>query len=183
MKTFLKAHGNRFGTLHLALRLGFAAAGSVCLGQTAYAATATATGPMTVTATVASTCAVGASTLAFGSITSAAITAGNADSTGTVTVNCTSGSSYSVALNAGLGSGATVALRKMSAGAQQTLSYTIYISAERTTIWGDGTAASAPVLGVGTGASQTISAYGRIFAGQTVSASAYSDTVNVTITY
>jgi spore coat protein U-like protein len=179
MKTATHSHGKRSGTLRLAFWLGLAA-GPIGLAQTAQAATAT--GPMTVTATVASTCAVGASSLAFGSIPSTAILAGNIDATGTVTVNCTSGSSYSVALNAGLGTDATVTVRKMSASAQL-LSYTIYTSAERTTVWGDGTVTSVPITGTGTGAMQTISAYGRIFSGQNITASAYSDTVNVTITY
>src|SRR5450830_124043 len=85
------------------------------VGFTQIAYSATASGPMTVSATVSSSCVVGTSTLAFGSATSAAITAGNVDATGTVTVNCTSGSTYSVALDAGAGTGATIAIRKMAA--------------------------------------------------------------------
>ncbi|MFZ6849198.1 Csu type fimbrial protein [Undibacterium sp. RuRC25W] len=152
------------------------------VGFTQIAYSATASGPMSVSATVSSSCVVGTSTLAFGSATSAAITAGNVDATGTVTVNCTSGSTYSVALDAGAGTGATIAIRKMSAGAQS-LSYTIYSDTGRTTIWGNGTLASVPVAGTGTGTVQSISAYGRIFAGQNVTAVAYADTINVTITY
>jgi spore coat protein U-like protein len=147
-----------------------------------WAAVATATGPMTVTATVASTCAVGASTLAFASATSAAIAAGNVDATGAIVVNCTSGSSYTVSLDAGTGTGATIASRKMTSGAQL-LSYSVYTTAARTTVWGDSAAGSATVAGVGTGASQTLAAYGRIFAGQVVGAATYADTVNVTVTY
>jgi spore coat protein U-like protein len=181
MNPEMHADGKPIRRGRLALRLGIAAAAS-CIGQMAYAATITATGPMTISATVASSCTIGASTLAFGSATSAAITAGNIDAIGTVTVNCTSGSAYSVALDAGAGTGATVAIRKMSAG-PQLLSYSIYTSAARTTVWGDGTAASVPVAGTGNGTSQTISAYGRVFAGQIVTATTYADTVNVTITY
>jgi len=70
----------------------------------------------------------------------------------------------------------------MSAGAQS-LSYTVYSDTGRTTIWGNGTLASVPVAGTGTGTVQSISAYGRIFAGQNVTAAAYADTINVTITY
>jgi spore coat protein U-like protein len=149
------------------------------LNQQAYAATAT--GVMTVTATITSTCAVGASSLAFTSATSAAIAAGNVDAIGTVSVNCTTGSPYTIGLDAGAGVGATIASRKMSAGTLQ-LSYTVYTSAARTTVWGDGTGAE-KVSGIGNGAVQSISAYGRIFAGQVVPAAAYADTVNVTITY
>ena len=151
----------------------------VGLNQQAYAATAT--GVMTVTATITSTCSVGASNLAFTSATSAAIAAGNVDAIGTVSVNCTTGSPYTIGLDAGTGVGATIASRKMSAGTLQ-LSYTVYTSAARTTVWGDGTGAE-KVSGIGNGAAQSISAYGRIFAGQVVPAAAYADTVNVTITY
>lgn len=151
------------------------------LGAHQTVSAATATGVMTVTATITSTCTVGASSLSFTSATSAAIAAGNVDAIGTVTVNCTSGSPYTIGLDAGAGTGATVASRKMAAGIQL-LSYTVYTSAARTTVWGDGTS-SEKVSGIGNGALQSISAYGRIFAGQVVGAAAYTDTVNVTVTY
>jgi spore coat protein U-like protein len=129
---------------------------------------------------VASTCIVGTSTLAFGSATSAAIQAGNIDATGTVSVNCTTGSAYTIALDAGGGTGATAASRKMTSGTNL-LSYTVYTTAARTTVW-DATGPGS-VTGTGTGALQSISAYGRIFSGQTVPAATYTDTVNVTVTY
>jgi len=154
--------------------------GALGLGQAANAATAT--GSMAVSATVASTCVVGASTLAFGILTSAAIQAGNVDATGTVTVNCTTGSAYTVALGAGAGSGATAASRKMTSGTTL-LNYSIYTTTGRTTVWGDGTDASVTVAGTGTGTDQTINAFGRILSGQTVPASVYTDTVSVTVTY
>lgn len=145
---------------------------------------ATATGVMTVTATVAATCVVGASSLAFPTATSAAVAAGNVDAAGTVSVNCTTGSAYTVSLGAGTGTGATVASRKMKASTgNQLLNYSVYTSEARTSVWGDGTATSGSVTGIGTGANQTIAAYGRIFSGQVVPAATYSDTLNVTITY
>lgn len=165
--------------LHPALRLGLMA---VALGLSPAAYAATAIGTMSVTATVASSCIVGASSLAFGSVTSAAIQAGNIDAVGAVTVNCTTGSAYTVSLDAGSGSGATVAIRKMTSGAN-ILNYSIYTVAGRTTVWGDTTAASVTVAGTGNGTVQSISAFGRIFSGQTVPAASYTDTVNVTITY
>jgi len=179
MNTRKRLMGKPSSTFCVALRLGLAM-GMIGLGQASYAATAT--GTMTVTATVSSTCVVGASSLAFSSATSAAIAAGNVDATGTVTVNCTTGSPYTISLDAGTGTGATVATRKMSSGAQL-LSYSVYTTAARTTVWGDGTASSGTVTGTGSGTSQSISAYGRIFAGQVVTAATYSDTINVTVTY
>lgn len=167
--------------LRISLRLGLLVA---ALGLCQAANAATATGVMTVTATVASSCTVGTSTLAFGSVTSAAIQAGNIDATGSVTVNCTTGSAYTVTLGAGAGTGATFASRKMTSGAPVTLlNYSIYTTAGRATVWGEGTAASVTVAGTGSGAVQTIDAFGRIFSGQTVPALTYTDTVAVTVTY
>lgn len=149
---------------------------------------ADATGSMTVKATVASSCIVGTSNLDFGAPTSAAIQAGNVDASGTVSVNCTTGSPYTVALGAGAGTGATVAERVMTSPAgtspvtpMSTLNYTIYKESSHTTVWG--TADGATVAGTGNGEMQSISAYGRILATQTVRAGIYNDIVAVTVTY
>jgi len=179
LKTNARPVGKLEFALRPAIRLGVVAA-ALCLSPAVFAASAV--GTMSVTATVASSCIVGTSSLAFGSVTSAAIQAGNIDAIGTVTVNCTMGSAYTVALDVGTGVGATFPIRKMTAGANL-LSYSVYTLAARTTVWGDGTATTVTVTGTGSGAAQSISAYGRIFSGQTVPAAAYTDTVNVTITY
>ena len=152
-----------------------------CFCQGAQAATAS--GPMTATASVLASCVVGASALAFPSATSAAIAAANVDAVGNVTVNCTLGSGYTVSLDAGSGTGATLATRKMGAGNNQWLAYSIYTTANRTTVWGDGTSGSTTIGGTGTGLSQSIFAYGRIFSGQIATAANYADIVNVTVRY
>jgi spore coat protein U-like protein len=161
---------------------------SLAAGLAPMADAAEATGQMTVKATVASSCVVGASNLDFGTPSSAAIQAGNIDATGTVIVNCTTGAAYTVALGAGMGAGATIAVRSMTSPATTTppvplslLNYTIYADASRTTVWG--TATGATVSGIGTGVNQTISAYGRIISPQTVRSGNYTDTVAVTVTY
>ncbi len=167
--------------------LGFAlasagiAAGVFGMGQSAQAATAS--GPMTVTATVLASCVVGASALAFPAATSAAIYAGNVDAVGNVTVNCTSGAGYTVSLDAGSGTGGTLASRKMGAGGNQWLAYSIYTTANHTTVWGDGTSGSGTIGGTGSGVNQSIFAYGRIFGGQIATAANYADIVNVTVRY
>jgi len=56
----------------------------------------------------ANSCSANASGIAFGSYYGSVV-----DITGTVTVTCTSGQAYDIALNAGLASGATVTTRKM----------------------------------------------------------------------
>ncbi len=141
-----------------------------------------ATGVMTVTATVAASCIVGTSTLAFGTTTSAAILAGNTDAQGAVDVNCTNGSAYIIALDIGAGSGATFASRTMTAGTNL-LNYTVFTDTGRTTVWGDGTSNSITVSGIGTGLAQSLAAYGRIFADQNALAANYSDVIAVSVSY
>ena len=165
--------------LRQAWRLGLIVS-AIGLGQGAMAATAI--GPMPVAIVVSGACNVVTAALTFPGTTSADIASGNVDATGNVTVNCSTGATYAVSLNAGAGTGATLASRKMAAGAQL-LNYSIYSSAARTSVWGDGTAGSVTVAGTGSGADQSIAAYGRIFSGQTVPAASYADTVNVTVVY
>jgi len=157
-----------------------ALAAALCLCSTTNAATAT--GIMSVTATVASTCIVGTSTLAFGSTSSTAILADNIDAVGAVSVNCTNGSVYTVALGIGIGAGATFPIRNMTSG-EDVLNYTVYTEAAHTNLWGDGTSGSQTVEGTGTGLVQSISAYGRIFSGQNAPAASYTDTISVSVSY
>ncbi len=156
------------------------AAAALCMSQTSMATDVT--GIVSVSASVTPDCAVGTSTLAFGSASSATIQAGNVDATGTVSVNCTAGVGYTIKLDVGAGAGATFASRKMTSGANL-LNYSIYDSAGRTSVWGDGTGATVTVASTGTGAAQSISAYGRIFGAQTPPPGTYTDTVNVTVSY
>ena len=166
-------------TVRAAAALGLLIGG---IGLHEIAAAATTGGPLLVTATVTASCSVGASSLAFPSATSAAIAAGNVDASGNITVNCTDGACYTVKLDAGSGTGATMGSRKMASGALL-MSYTVYTTAARTSVWGDGSGSTSTVTGTGNGASQTLPAYGRIFSGQTVTAANYADTVNVTVSY
>ncbi len=130
-----------------------------------------------VSATVVSTCAVTASALAFGNYSMA-----QSDSAASMNVTCTNGTPFTVSSNAGLGSGASVATRKMTGPSGQTLNYSLFQDAGRTTLWGQ-TTGTDTVAGTGTGASQTMSVYGRIPAGQGAAAGVYTDTVTVTVTY
>lgn len=140
---------------------------------------ATATTTFSVTATVLQVCAVSASTLAFGNYdpTSATPT----DGTTTVSVTCTNGTAYTIGLNAGTGSGATVASRKMTASSNL-LNYTLYQDNLRATVWGN-TVSTDTVAGTGSGAAIPHTVYGRIPAQQTAPTGSYSDTVTVTVTY
>lgn len=139
---------------------------------------ATATTTMAVSATVLSSCIVVASPLVFGNYDPTSATA--KDATTTIAVTCTSGTAYNVGLDAGGASGATVTTRKLVNGANL-LPYAIYKEVGRTNNWGDTT--TDRVSGTGNGALQSLTVYGSIPAGAAVPAGAYTDTVNVTVTY
>lgn len=137
---------------------------------------ATSNSSMPVSATVQATCSITASPLAFGTYSSAQL-----DAATTLAVNCTNTTSYNVGLDAGGGTGATVAQRKMVNGAQ-TLNYTVYSDTGRANVWG-ATVGTNTVAGTGTGAVQTLNVYGRIAAGQAPTPGSYVDTLTATITY
>ncbi len=147
----------------------------VSVPQSAFATTGTTT--IAVSATVTNTC-----TLTAGSLTFAAYTGVVDNTTGTFTVNCTNNGDYTIALNKGLGTGATVTTRQMMFGTY-TLGYTIFTTAGGSTVWGDGTGSTVTVAGVGTGLAQTINVYGQIPAGETAISGTYTDTITATVTY
>lgn len=149
-------------------------------GLPAQAAAQTASSTLGVTATVSASCTVTTSPVAFGSVN----TLGSAvDATGGLTVTCTNGTDWSAAAGAGTGPGASVVGRKMSAGSD-ILNYSLYVDSNRTSVWGDGSASSAPITDEGTGSAQSVTIYGRVQAGQSAArAGSYSDTVAVTVSY
>jgi spore coat protein U-like protein len=144
---------------------------------TAMAATDTDT--MTVTATVIASCNVAADDLALGNYDPVAPTPLAAATA--IDVICTNGTSYSIALDEGQGSGASVATRKMTSGAN-TLNYSLYQDASHTDLWGE-TQGVNTVDDTGTGAVQSFDVYGLVPAAQAAPAGAYSDTINVAVTY
>lgn len=119
-------------------------------------------------------------TLAFGSYTAASALPG----TTAFNVTCTFGTSYSLGLNAGTSTSATVTTRKMTNGSasapNNTLAYGLYRDAQHNTNWDN--AASGGYTGNGT--AQLVTVYGLIPAGQyTAAAGDYSDTITLTLTY
>jgi len=160
-----------------ALKLASALVCAAVLTPVAIAATTTTT--FTVTATVLSVCSVAATNLAFGNYDASSGTANDASST--VTVTCTPSETYDVGLDAGTGSGATVAVRRMTNGGN-TLDYSLYQDAGRTTVWGQ-TIGTNTQAGTGNGSGQAFTVYGRIPTAQYVAAGNYSDTITATVTY
>ena len=142
-------------------------------------AVTTLTTSMGVSAAVASGCTIVALPLAFGAYDNTA--ASPNDAATTVTVLCTVGTAYNVGLNAGTGTGASIATRKLTSGAN-TLDYTLYSDSGRTTVWGT-TIGTNTVSGTYALLQPALNVYGRIGAGQNVASGAYTDTVTVSITY
>jgi spore coat protein U-like protein len=132
-------------------------------------------------------CTVSATPLPFGVYgpTSASPT----DATGTVTVTCDVSligllASWSIGMSPG--GSASYAPRRLSSG-PATLSYNLYTSSARTTVWGDGSAGTAVVsdsqtLLIGSN-TKHYTVYGRIPPLQDVRAGSYSDSIVVTVMY
>ena len=154
-------------------------AGSVCALPAATAATAS--GTLTVTASVASVCLIANGTLAFGSYDPTSGAALNGSTT--VTLTCTLGTPYQIGLDAGAGAGATVTLRKLTSGAN-TLDYRLFRDASRTLNWGN-TPGTDTLGGTSSSSSltNTITIYGQIPASAAVPTGSYSDSVAITVTY
>ena len=132
----------------------------------------------TFSATINSNANVSTSGVNFGSVS---FMTSNTDATGTVTVQATNTTPYNVGLGAGGGSGATVATRKMTNGAN-TVTYSLYSDVSRTTVWGN-TIGSDTVTGTGSGNNQSLTVYGRAPVQSSKPPGTYTDTVVVTVTY
>lgn len=158
------------------LKIGGIIALSLSL-HAANAAVTTTTFP--VTATVGSACSVAAANLDFGTYNP--LSPSPTSATTTITIQCTLLSAYTIGLNAGTGSGATVAVRKMTKVAD-TLNYSLYQDAAHSLVWGE-TIGIDTVAGVGTGLATPTTVYGLIPASQSVNTGAYADTITVSVNY
>jgi spore coat protein U-like protein len=140
---------------------------------------ATATTSFQVQLTIEAQCLINsASTLSFGT---QGVLSANVDQTSTIQVQCTDTTPYTIGLDAGTGTGATVATRKLTGGGS-TINYSLYTNSGRTSVWGT-TIGSNTVASTGTGAAQSFTVYGRIPAQTTPAPATYTDTITVTVTY
>jgi spore coat protein U-like protein len=151
----------------------------LCLLIADPASAATATSTFKVQLTLTSSCVINSTaTLNFGS---QGVLVANVNGTSTLAVQCTNTTPYNIGLDQGQGSGATVAARKMSSGAN-TITYTLYSDTNRTVLWGN-TVGTNTVAGTGNGASQSYTIYGQAPPQTTPTPAVYTDTVTVTVTY
>lgn len=161
-------------------------AAGILLAAAGTASAATRTTTFGVSANVAANCLVSASPMSFGDYDGTAPRPGSSD----ISVRCSNGAPYTLALNVGTTTGASFAQRLLAFGTN-TLEYNLYTSSAYTSIWGDGVGGStATVTGTGTGMSnasiQTRTVYGELVnsvANQDAPVGSYSDTITVTIEY
>lgn len=133
---------------------------------------------LAVSVTVNDVCTIAANPLDFGIYNP--LSGANLDAQTTIDVTCTLNTPYTIASNAGIGIGASIATRKLTNGGS-TINYSLYSDALHTALWGNG--GGQLIAGNGTGVVQAITVYGRIAASQNVVTGNYADTVQVTVTY
>ena len=130
-------------------------------------------------------CNVAATGISFGNYD--VFSTGPVDSTGTVTVSCDDIPPVSPVIAIGPGGAGTFLPRGMRhASLPDRLGYNIFTSPSMAVVWGDGTGGTSTVtMGPvpGRRPPRPVTIYGRIPAGQNVSAGTYSDTLVVTITW
>ncbi|HTD32558.1 MAG TPA: spore coat protein U domain-containing protein [Candidatus Elarobacter sp.] len=172
-------------------RLGLVAALSLGLaGSLPLAASAgTASGTASVSATVVNNCVFGTNSVAFGNYDPlSANKTSSLTANGTVNITCTQGDAYAIAADAGANganaaSGFTRAMSYTTGGgspATYYLSYELYTDSGLTTVW-NGTHT---LGGTGSGSAQAVTFYGAVGSGQNaLPAAAYSDTVNLSVTF
>lgn len=161
---------------------GFALATLMTPVSSLRAATVTTTLPVSLTVTAG--CSVQATGINFGSTSGAT----NVTSTGTITVTCLSGTSYTVTLDGGIHS-SIANLRTLQSSAVGTTSivYELYKDAATTQIWGDNGFGNTymqgtGVGGTGTGVGQPLTVFGKIL-NTGNSAGTFTDTVVVTVNF
>ena len=154
------------------IAVGLCAAAGIA--STASAGSATAN--LGVSASIAATCTISTSAVAFGAYSGTQV-----DATGTVTANCINGTPWTIGLGTGTGSGATTSNRKMTSGAN-TLGYGLFSDSTHSTNWGNSVGVDT-VAGTGSGSSQNQTVYGSIPTGTIPAAGSYADTVVATINF
>ncbi|HEY4317593.1 MAG TPA: spore coat U domain-containing protein [Herbaspirillum sp.] len=157
------------------IKISFALGVSLLSGLFSVVHAAAKNDNMIVSAYVVATCTIQGSSLHFGNYQSKL-----PDQAGNVSVNCSQGTTYTVALEGGTVDSAVSHALSDPANAQ--LSYELYQDSARTKTWGNANT-SELVSNIGNGVLQNIPVYGRIPAGQGRAAGIYADVVSVTLSY
>jgi spore coat protein U-like protein len=108
---------------------------------------------------------------------------GNNDGQALLSLTCTKGTSYTIALNQGLSPAGTVAMRQLRSSTG-TLNYTLYVDADRNFIWGDGTMGTVITGSNGIDPKRAFVIYGRVVSRPFAPVTAhFFDSVVVSIVY
>ena len=126
--------------------------------------------------TPARACTIGATGVAFGTYDPKS--SSGRTGFGTISLDCHPNAKPVIALGAGLSG--NLFQRRMTNGTSS-LVYNLYTDAGLSSIWGDGIGGTLALPAPKKGSSHTV--YGRIPAGQNVSAGTYSDTLVVTVVF
>jgi spore coat protein U-like protein len=159
-------------------------AAGVLLALSGAAQAATKTASFTVSASVGKNCVISAGNLALGEFVGDNDLTAQSD----ISVRCTTGTGFSIALNAG-NTGSFTGRRMVGPGGDF-LVYNLYTADTYGAVWGDDSGTTDVVGGTGAGMALanelTRTVYGRLLAVDNqngVEAGAYSDTIVATITY
>jgi spore coat protein U-like protein len=131
---------------------------------------------LSVSASIAGACTVGGAAMSFGAYSAATASTTNSN----IQVTCTNGTNATVSLNQGANNNRvpSAGSRALANGTNY-LGYEIYSDSGLTTVWN---AANSQTIN-STGAAVTLTAYGRIPAGQNPATGSYNDTVTITVTF
>ncbi|MBC8412149.1 MAG: spore coat protein U domain-containing protein [Nitrospira sp.] len=134
------------------------------------------TGQLALNVTVQGSCIVTASDVQFAPYDIGAASAVNQSSE--LSVNCNTGLPYSVAIDGGANPGNS---RRLAAAGGSFLDYQLCKDSACSNPWGDGSSFGTAYEGQGTGAADSVSVYGQIFANQSPPSGDYTDTVTITV--
>ncbi|MGY3489797.1 spore coat protein U-like protein [Bradyrhizobium sp. USDA 4011] len=170
-----------------ASRMGAVALFAVASGYQTSAQAGTSTANLTVQITITAACTINAATLNFGSVSGTTLATTLQSGSTTVSVTCTNGSPYSIAMD----NGANVSgSQRRMANAGNFINYDLYTDAAHTNPWTTATSSTTCTttngcfLGTGDGSAQTINIFGTVPAtGIAPNTGTYTDTVVMTITY
>jgi spore coat protein U-like protein len=129
---------------------------------------------------LAQSCSVRVTSLQFGDYDP--LTGSTLETEADIYVTCDASVAHNVKLDAGANSGGNFRPREMAkTGGAASLDYNIFRDPGRTEIWGDGSNNTFTRPGVGTGAENRFTAYGRLPGAQNVPIGVYSDVVFVLV--
>lgn len=128
----------------------------------------------------AASCTVRATQVKFGNYDP--LKAASLKRTSQITVNCKGAGTFVVALNTG-DSGSYNPRYMLSGSTSDQLDYNLYTDPARSIIWGDGSGGSQTVSQPFNNNRVRVNVYAQIPAQQDISPGAYSDTINVIVTF